>query len=156
MLGYEYRVVTCLIVFPVHLQAGKGNLGLTGVYIGTKRFSGVISNQRNRIFWRLFDTKQNFFQTKRSFFILVTPGTSIGASILWFWASSESNCKIAKRFSADQHIPKKPNFLKFLAQNEFFFVEMPFLLLQHLANLSERLSCDFEHHCSLTVKFRSV
>ena len=33
---------------------------------------------------------------------------------------------------------------------------MPFLLMQHLANPIEQLSCDFEHHGSFTVKFRSV
>ena len=46
MLGYEYGVVICLIVFPVHLQAGKANFGLSGVYIGTKRLSGVISEPK--------------------------------------------------------------------------------------------------------------
>ena len=68
MLGYEYRVVTCLIVFPVHLQAGKANLGLSGVYIGTKRLSGVISEPKKPHFLTFFfGTKRNFFQPKRSF-----------------------------------------------------------------------------------------
>ena len=69
MLGYEYRVATCLIVFPVHLQAVTANLGLSGVYIGTKRLSGVISEPKKPHFLTFF-LAQNaiFFNQKGRFY----------------------------------------------------------------------------------------
>ena len=68
MLGYEYRVVICLIDFPVHLRAGKAILCLTGVYIGTKRFSGVISEPKRPHFLTTFLARNAIFSDqKRSF-----------------------------------------------------------------------------------------
>ena len=122
MLGYEYRVVTCLIVLPVHLQAGKANLGLSGVYIGTKRLSGVISEPKKPHFLTFFLAQNAIFLTKKVVFILGTPCKFIWAAILCGWASFGSYSKIAKRFSADQHTPRNPIFWSFLAQNATFFL----------------------------------
>ena len=121
MLIYEYRIVICLIVFHVHLQAGKAILGLTGVYIGTKRFSGVIPEPNKPHFDVFFWHKTQFFPNKKVFFILRTRCTFTWAAILWVLASFELYSKIAKRFSADQHTPRNPIFWSFLAQNEKFF-----------------------------------
>ena len=121
MLGYEYRVVTYLIDFPVHLWAGKANLGLTGVYIGTKRFSGVISEPKRPHFWQIFWPETQFLPNKKALLILGTPCAFIWAAILWVWASSESYSKIAKRFSADKHTQRIWIFWSFLAQNAIFF-----------------------------------
>ena len=63
---------------------------------------------------------------------------------------------IQKRFSADLNSPKTYFFEVFRIRTQVFRLKMSFLSLQHVAHLIGRLSCEFEHHQSHTVKFRSV
>ena len=51
--------------------------------------------------------------------------------------------------------PQNPFFWRFWAQNINFFRVICLFLSAHLVELNRRLSCEFEHHRSHTVKFRS-
>ena len=77
-------------------------------------------------------------------------------AILWVWLSLVWHSKILKCSSADLKTPKNPIFGGFLVRNGNFSNYMPFLMLEHVLNLTERLSYEFECNWSHTVKIQGV
>ena len=103
-----------------------------------------------------FGTKRIFFQTKRAFLSWEHLVNSIERQSCVFEHHLSHTVKL-RSVLVQTSTPQETQFFEdFGSKRNFFPIEMRFLLLQHLANPIVRLSCDFEHHGSLTVKFRSV